>query len=287
MKFRITSILNYNVSEPSTVILNIHPSFQNQQLLYESFLVAGVHQTSELKSDKEGNRLIRTTVDTPGALNYSYSGVVDNNWQTINFENLGEMQVFDFPPEILTYLYPSRYCQSDKLFRFANHQFGNIDNPFEKVLAITNWIHKNVEYLSGSTNAETSAYDTVTQQAGVCRDFAHLGIALCRALTIPARYCSAYAYQLTPQDFHACFEVYLAGHWVLFDATKLAPLNGLVRIAVGRDAADTAIANIFGNITLDSMTVDSQLAEGVLTPFHYESGKFDGICYDAPVTIST
>ena len=119
MKFRITSILNYNVSEPSTLILNIHPSFQNQQLLYESFLVAGIHQTTELKSGFEGNRLIRTTVDVPGALNFSYSGLVDNNWQTVNFENLNEMQVFDFPQDILTYLYPSRYCQSDKLIPFC------------------------------------------------------------------------------------------------------------------------------------------------------------------------
>jgi len=279
MKFRVTSILNYNVSQPSTLILNIHPSNKNQILLNESFLVAGDHNTAEV-AGHDGSRLIRSIINSPCALNFSYVATVENNWHTINFENLVETQVYEFPPEILTYLYPSRYCQSDKLFRFADHQFGSIENPFAKVHAITDWIHKNVEYLSGSTNAETSAYDTVTQQAGVCRDFAHLGIALCRALTIPARYCSAYAYQLQPQDFHAVFEVYLAGHWVLFDATKLAPLNGLVRISVGRDAADTAIANIFGNIELESMTVDNQLAEGVLDPFFYEPGKFVGISYD-------
>ena len=280
MKFRITAILNYHVIEASTLILNIHPSSRNQKLLYESFLVAGKHHTVELANDTEGTRLIRSSADAAGALNFSYAGLVDNSWHTINFENVDEMPVSEFSPEILTYLYPSRYCQSDKLFRFANHQFGNIENPFEKVLAVTEWIFKNVEYLSGSTNAETSAYDTVTQQAGVCRDFAHLGIALCRALTIPARYCSAYAYQLQPQDFHACFEVYLDGHWVLFDATRLVPLNGLVKIAVGRDAADTAIANIFGNIMLESMTVNCQLAEGTFIPFSYETGKFDGIIYE-------
>jgi transglutaminase-like putative cysteine protease len=282
MKFNLSAVLNYNVHEPGTVILNIHPSFRNQQLLHESFLVAGDLHTDEVSGGKEGNRLIRTVVEKVGALNYSYAGLVENNWRIINFEKVAEMPIIDFTPDILMYLYPSRYCQSDRLFRFADHQFGTIDNPFEKVLAITDWIHRNVEYLSGSTNAETSAYDTVTQQAGVCRDFAHLGIALCRALTIPARYCSAYAYQLQPQDFHACFEVYLAGHWIMFDATRLAPLNGLVRISVGRDAADTAIANIFGNIELHSMSVNSRLAEGTFTPFYYESGKFEGITFDAP-----
>jgi len=280
MKFSITAILNYNVIEASTLILNIHPSSKNQKILHESFLVAGKQQTAELANGTEGTRLIRSSVDVAGALNYSYAGLVDNSWHTVNFENVEEMPVSEFSPEILTYLYPSRYCQSDKLFRFANHQFGNVENPFEKVLAVAEWINKNVEYLSGSTNAETSAYDTVTQQAGVCRDFAHLGIALCRALTIPARYCSVYAYQLQPQDFHACFEVYLNGHWVLFDATRLVPLNGLVKIAVGRDAADTATANIFGNIQLDSMVVNSQLTEGIFTPFSYEIGKFEGIIYE-------
>jgi transglutaminase-like putative cysteine protease len=148
-----------------------------------------------------------------------------------------------------------------------------------KVLEITEWIHRNVEYLSGSTNAETSAYDTVTQQAGVCRDFAHLGIALCRALTIPARYCSVYAYQLEPQDFHACFEAYLSGQWIIFDATKLAPLNGLVKIAVGRDAADTAIANLFGNISGTSIKVNCQLSEGMLEPIFYDTTNWQGISY--------
>jgi transglutaminase-like putative cysteine protease len=280
MKFRITSILNYNVNEASTVVLNVHPSFENQEVSFESFLTAGDDLTTVLTPAMHGNRLVRSIANTPRALNFSYAGVVGTNPHFVNFKDLEEMQAFEFPPQILTYLYPSRYCQSDKLFRFADHQFGQIENPFEKVLAISDWIHKNVEYLSGSTNSETSAYDTVTQQAGVCRDFAHLGIALCRALTIPARYCSAYAYLLEPQDFHACFEAYLAGYWVMFDATRLAPLNGLVKIAVGRDAADTAIANIFGNTTLDSMQVNIDIEEGKFTPFYYQPGNFEGISYD-------
>ena len=135
-------------------------------------------------------------------------------------------------------------------------------SPPSRVVAITDWIHANVEYLRGSTNPETSAYDTVTQRTGACRDFAHLGIALCRALNIPARYFTGYAYELDPPDLHACFECFIGGSWTIFDATRLAHLNGLVRVGIGRDAADAAVASIFGGARCRSMTVDCQLASG-------------------------
>src|SRR4029078_4640297 len=101
------------------------------------------------------------------------------------------------------YLFPSRYAQSDRLNRLAWDLFGAIENPHEKVVGIPDWIHDNVEYLRGSTASITSAFDTVTQRTGVCRDFSHLGIALCRALNIPARYFSGYAYHLAPPDLPA------------------------------------------------------------------------------------
>ena len=128
--------------------------------------------------------------------------------------------------------------------------------------SISDWIHDNVEYLRGSTDSMTSAFDTVTQRTGVCRDFSHLGIALCRALNIPARYFSGYAYQLDPPDFHACFECFIGGSWVVFDATRLAHLNGLVQIGTGRDAADAAVASIFGGAKCTAMTVSCRLGEG-------------------------
>ncbi|HEY9771021.1 MAG TPA: transglutaminase family protein [Coleofasciculaceae cyanobacterium] len=112
-----------------------------------------------------------------------------------------------------------------------------------------------IDYISGSSDSHTSAYDTATERAGVCRDFAHLGIAFCRALTIPARFVSAYAWQLKPPDFPACFEAYLGNQWYLFDATRLAPTDGLVRIATGRDAADVAFATVFGAVQLNKMNV--------------------------------
>jgi len=131
------------------------------------------------------------------------------------------------------------------LVRLAQHEFGKLQHGFSRVTAICNWIRNNVEYLRGSTNPLTSAYDTATERAGVCRDFAHLAIAFCRALLIPARFVAGYAYALQQPDFHAYFEAYLDGAWYIFDPTRLAPQTGLIRIGTGHDAADTSFATIF------------------------------------------
>ena len=121
--------------------------------------------------------------------------------------------------------------------------------------------------------------DTVTEQAGVCRDFAHLGIALCRALSIPARYFTGYAYLLQPPDFHACFEAFIGEEWILLTATKLAPLNGLIKIATGRDAADTAVASIFGSVNCISISAECSLADENFEPFYYSPESFKGLSY--------
>ena len=123
------------------------------------------------------------------------------------------------------------------------------------MVAIADWIFENIDYISGATDAETSAFDTLTQRAGVCRDFAHLGIALCRALSIPARYFTGYACHMQPPDFHACFEACIGNRWFIFDPTRLAALNGLLRIATGRDAADASVATIFGRMRMTGMAV--------------------------------
>ena len=156
---------------------------------------------------------------------------------------------------------------------FSFKKFGHINTVYEKVLAITDWIYSNIEYVLGSTNAQTSAMDTLIERVGVCRDFAHLGIALCRALSIPARYFTGYAYQLSPQDFHACFEAYIDGNWIVFDPTKLAPLNGLVKIANGRDAADSAVASIFGAAQGTDVTVSCEVLDASFVPFNNYGDK--------------
>lgn len=280
MKFEVNSSLHYNVEDNSTIILNIHAlRTPNQTVVSESLTIEPYLKVEELNSLQGENRFARIVIPEATPLKIQYTAIVDNYFQKVDLGSQQHLPVSEFDPSIFPYLFPSRYCQSDKLFRFANKMFGGMSNPFEQVLAIVDWINSNVVYLSGSTNSETSAYDTVTELAGVCRDFAHVGIALCRALTIPARYFTGYAYQLNPPDFHACFEAYIGNRWILFDATKLAPLNGIIKIATGRDAADTAIASIFGNVQCESIQVECRAMEDTFQPFFYQENKHEALCY--------
>jgi transglutaminase-like putative cysteine protease len=280
MKFDVFSEMEYTARSEGTLILNIHAlRTPRQTVVRETFDIYPYIKVEELVAAQGENRLMRFEIEEANSIKVTYKATVDTFCEIKNYEGLFEIPIAHMDHTVFPYLYPSRYCQSDKLYRLANNLFGHIENPFEKVMTLTNWIYKNVQYLSGSTNSQTSAFDTVTEQSGVCRDFAHLGIALCRALTIPARYFTGYAYHLQPADFHACFEAYLGTEWVLFDATRLVPLNGLVKIASGRDAADTAIANIFGNVVFTSMQVSCELADEGFEPFYYDESKLTGLSY--------
>jgi transglutaminase-like putative cysteine protease len=189
MKFNVSAEMGYEIRSAGTLILNIHAlRTQTQAVLDETFIIEPYVKVEELFAVNGENRIIRLEVEEKGALQITYKATVDNTFEIKDHTGRQEILIGKMDPAILPYLYPSRYCQSDKLFRLANNLFGHIANPFEKVVTLANWINKNVEYRSGFSNSQTSAYDTVTEQAGVCRDFAHLGIALCRALTIPARY---------------------------------------------------------------------------------------------------
>ena len=245
---RVSARLEYEAKFPSTLILNIHAQRNaSQVVLDEQLAVEPRVKVAEFTGEGTGNRFLRLETGAHETLAINYSASVECDFQTYRAGAVEPTPVAELSAAAIPYLFPSRYCQSDRLSRLAWDLFGKIENPHEKVVAISDWIHDNVEYLRGSTNSMTSAYDTVTQRTGVCRDFSHLGIALCRALNIPARYFSGYAYELDPPDFHACFECLIGGHWSVFDATRLAHLNGLVRIGTGRDAADAAVASIFGS----------------------------------------
>jgi transglutaminase-like putative cysteine protease len=141
------------------------------------------------------------------------------------------------------------------LWRLAADHFGSEANPVKTVQAIVNWLSQNIAYLGGTTNANTSSVDTLVERAGVCRDFAHLGIAFCRALSIPARYFTCYATGLEPPDFHACFETWIGGRWVLWDATRLSSPDSVVRNGRGRDAADVSVCTSFGKLKLERQAV--------------------------------
>jgi len=166
-----------------------------------------------------------------------------------------EWPIGRLPDAVLPDLLPTRYCESDRLGTAARQLFGAIEPGLPRVQAICHWLRQNIEYRIGSTQSTTSALDVFTQRAGVCRDFAHLGISFCRALNIPARLVSGYAaFPEPPPDFHAVFEAFLGGRWRLFDPTELAPVDALVRIAQGRDAKDVAFATLYGAARLDLLS---------------------------------
>ncbi|GGK72689.1 transglutaminase family protein [Rufibacter glacialis] len=267
MKAEITTHLTYAVDSPSTILLSVQPfPTQRQKVIQEHFTLPPDTEREELRAVAGEKRISRLQVVTPGTVTFSYNVLVENHLTVLPAEQLNHVPIAEMPASVLPYLNPSRYCQSDRLYRLAASQFGHLEHAFEQVMAVRDWIHSHVEYSGGYTTPHTSALDTLTERVGVCRDFAHLGVTLCRALTIPARYCTGYAYRLQPADFHACFEVYLGGHWVLFDATKLVPLNGLVKIATGVDAAETAVASTFGQLQFQELAVDFHLLDPDFTP---------------------
>ena len=146
----------------------------------------------------------------------------------------------------LTYLRPSRFCESDRMVGFASREFRAIEDPKEILSAVSSWVGTQLEYISGSSGPTDGAVDTLLAGRGVCRDFAHLAVALLRAMEIPARLAAVYAPGLDPMDFHAVAEAAIDGEWFVVDATLLAPRESLVRITTGRDAADTSFLSSYG-----------------------------------------
>ena len=149
--------------------------------------------------------------------------------------------------DLVRYTRPSRYCPSDRLAGFAVAEFGRVDAGLPQVREVVRCLGERLSYVSGSSGPTDDAIDTLLSGQGVCRDYAHLSVAVCRALAIPARFVSVYAAGLAPMDFHAVFEAAVDGHWHLFDATGIAPRPSMTRVATGRDAADTAFLPTIGS----------------------------------------
>ena len=280
MKLAVRSEVAYRSDRgyPCTYVFNLAAANINaQQVEEESLLVDPDVSRDHYETDSLGNRLTRCQLADGGSLSVQYEAVVSVTHSSGIVADIEEVPPGRLPLSILPYTYPSRYCQSDRLMRMAQSEFGRMEPGFTRVLAICDWIYRRVDYLSGTTNAHTSAFETATERQGVCRDFAHLGIAFCRALNIPARFVSAYALELQPQDFHAVFEAYLGGRWWLFDPTRLVPLDGLVRIGTGRDAADIAFATIWGVAETTTQTVSVRRLDG-------ERSEWDGSPVSVDVT---
>ncbi|MES1925608.1 transglutaminase family protein [Salinisphaera sp. T31B1] len=169
------------------------------------------------------------------------------------------VDIESLPDDVLIYLLPSRYCESDRFGQMAAEIAAGHTLGYDQVAAIAAWLRHRIRYVPGSSDVPISAVDVNLRQAGVCRDLSHLGIALCRGLSIPARLVVGYLHALAPMDMHAWFEAYVGGRWYTFDATQPGSAGGYVAIGYGRDAADVAIFNQFGppaNRTSQQVTVE-------------------------------
>lgn len=251
----IGSELSYEIKQPTVLLLKISAAqTDHQKLVHEELTFTPQPDVEALEVGQDGNRIYRVFAQ-PGELNISYRGTVELTPDVITQSEVTEAAKTQIPADVLPYSNPSRYCESDLLARFAFEEFGELEFGHKRVQAICDWVHDFLDYTPGSTNSTTTASDVLLMRTGVCRDFAHLAISLCRGIGIPARYVSGYAVDLDPPDYHGFMEAFLDGRWFLFDPTKLAPLTGLVRIGTGRDAADVAFATINGAATLISKGV--------------------------------
>ena len=247
---QIDLLLEYDVFHPAHFLFNIESAFhEGHSVVEERLTITPAMKVRSFCDERLGNRFIR--LDAPkGVLSVNYHARLELNPAAVPL-HLDESTVSSVPDEVLRYLMPSRYCESDSMSRAAQQLFGQIPPGIGRVRAIESWINESIAYLPGLTNSTTTAQEVFVQRAGVCRDFAHLGITLCRALNIPARLVVGYVHFVEPpEDFHALFEAWLDGRWVLFDATRMAPIDRLVRVGTGRDAKDVAFATIFGVVQM-------------------------------------
>jgi transglutaminase-like putative cysteine protease len=272
MKFKVYSELSYEVFSPTTFIFNIQAAKSASQIITsESIIVTPAIKFEEFSLKNSDTRFVKMEVEQGLFFTIIYEAEVDVRYEIYDEKVLLQsIPIINLDNEVLPFISPSRHCESDKLSEFALNEFGFLPNEYAKAKAIKEWIFNTVEYKTGVTNSSTSACDTLLEKVGVCKDFAHLGIALCRALDIPARYFTGYAHNLNPPDFHACFEAYICGQWLFFDPTKLAVTNGLVKIANGKDASEVAVASYFGNVNCTFMKIECHPTVADFMPFNSE-----------------
>lgn len=243
--------LTYQIEAPGAdFIFNIQAARTAQQsVVWEQLSISPYTFSEEHVEPVTQNRMLR--LHAPGGpLSVSYQSTVDLRHHVMPPEQVDEVPVAHLPMSVLPYLYPSRYCQSDTLGALVMAQFGHLPRGHRRVQAVVDWVRSQVAFQSNTSHSGTSALETLRDRVGVCRDFAHLAIALCRALNIPARFVTGFDYgadpELGPPDFHAYLEAYVGHRWYLFDPSGTAIPMGLIRIGTGRDAADVAFATILG-----------------------------------------
>lgn len=204
--------------------------------------------------DAFGN-LCQRFVVPKGRMRIRVDVVVDTESSVAVDPDAPRTPVRELPDAVLQFLLQSRYCPSDKMEERAKALVAGVEPGYAQVEAIRGWIHDNLAYRYGVSDQTTDALDTLADGAGVCRDFAHVGIALCRALQIPARMVVGYLHELDPMDMHAWFEAFVGGRWYTFDATQKTPRGGRIVVAYGRDAADVAFLSNYGSLTTERLKV--------------------------------
>lgn len=251
MLLSIDARLHYRFANPCEVLLLLEAARTPEQRVIRDDLRLSVGEAVRCADAATGER--HALFDAQGDVEIHYASEVEIARPDPAIAGATACRVRDLPAEALPYLRPSRYCPSDRFDGLVRRRFGGLEGG-AKVVAILDFVHDHLAYEVGASDPFTTACETFAGGTGVCRDFTHLAISLCRAADIPARAVSAYAWRLDPPDLHAVLEVFLEGRWRLADPTGKAPVEGLIRIATGRDAADIAFMNIFGRAEMVSQS---------------------------------
>lgn len=252
MRFRVDADLTYRFPAPAKVLLLLEAAHgDDQSVRSERLSISKTLPFTRLDDVASGER--RVVFLGEDTVEIAYEATVEVGERSAVLAGAAQPALEELPPEALPYLQPSRYCPADRFERFVNRAFSDTAGG-ERVEAILAWIAEHLDYEAGVSSAATTALDTFIDRAGVCRDFAHVAISLCRASQIPARAVSGYGWPLEPPDMHAVVEVFVGGGWRLADPTGKVEPGGLVRVATGRDATDIAFMSIFGQAELISQT---------------------------------
>ncbi|NHN39113.1 transglutaminase family protein [Pseudomaricurvus alcaniphilus] len=245
MWLRTSCDLSFDISVPTPFVLMLRPRSGAQQwVAREEYRLVPSIAAYEV-TDGYGN-LCQRLIAPPGTFSVHTNADVMTADQVDEAPGACFVEIQNLPEEVLTYLLPSRYCESDRFNKMTSSITSGQWAGYDQVAAITDWLRKNISYLPGSSDVPISAVEVNQRQSGVCRDLAHLGMAMCRSISIPARLVVGYLYDLQPMDLHAWFEAYVGGRWYTFDATQPQLRAGYVAIGYGRDAADVAVFNQFG-----------------------------------------
>lgn len=259
---RLTAHLHIETNAPAPVscVFILRPQTGSAQKIGRNDLITSIPRPLHEYADTYGNTCLRTIIPA-GPFQIDSHIVADCSDEIDVHPTAPFVPMEDLPDQVLQFVLPSRYCESDLLTDKAKEITASAAPGYPQAEAIRQWIKDQFKYAYGTTNSSSSARDVLGTKIGVCRDYAHAGIALCRSLDIPARMVVGYMYQLKPMDLHAWFEAFVGGRWYTFDATQSQPKGNRIVIAYGRDAADVAIATHFIDLGKMQLRVDVQASD--------------------------